>query len=330
MRGPRGGDIALLVATLAFVLLSVIPLGGYRPWFWIPLSLAAALIFLFSTLCDLTDRRSAVETMERLRWPILLFLAVALWGLVQTMDGLPQMFWHPAYDRVGTSGRITLDQDRSGQFAMRLISYAMIFWIGCRLGRYPTLANTVLLSVALFGMVYNAYGLAEFAAGNNAIFGVERRTLTPVAAATIESPNTYAFHAGLCLICGIAWLFRSYLAADGKTATFSTVVERTFRIILLLSIPVGLVSIWFAGSRAGLANSLAGVAALLALAFLPPLLRKATARILLMIGVAAPLLLTVAIAQLSGTTVGTAGLLERAMMFSTGIDMILSGPLAGT
>ncbi|MDF1732630.1 MAG: O-antigen ligase family protein [Minwuia sp.] len=330
MREPRGVDVALLVATLAFVLLSVVPLGGYRPWFWIPLSLAAALIFLFSTVCDLTDRRSAMEAMQRLRWPILLFLAVALWGLVQSMDGLPSMLWHPAYDRVESAGRITLDQDRSSQFAMRLISYAMIFWIGCRLGRYQTLANTVLLAVALFGLAYNAYGLMEFAAGSNEIFGVARRTLEPVSAATIESPNSYAFYAGMFLICGTAWLFRSYLAADGNTATFSKAVERSFRIILLLSIPVALVSIWFAGSRAGLANSLAGMAALLLLAFLPPLLRKVTARILLVIAVAVPLVLTVVIAQLSGTSVGTAGLLERAMMFSTGIDMILSGPLAGT
>ncbi len=330
MRSPRGLDVALLVATLALVLLSVVPLGGYRPWFWIPLSVAVALVFLFSTVCDLTDRRSAAETMTRLQWPILLFLAVSLWALIQTMDGLPEFLWHPAHDRTDGAGRITLDPDRSGQFAMRLISYALVFWIGCRLGRYQTVANMVLLTVALFGLGYNLYGLMEFALGRNEIFGVARRTLEPVVGATIESPNTYAYYAGMCLVCGVAWLFRSYLAADGRTATFSAPVERGLRITLLLAIPVGIASIWFAGSRAGLANLAVGMAALLLLSFLPAVARKLTARILLATAIAAPLVLTLAIAQFHVPGGGLGGFLERATMYATGLDMVLAGPLAGT
>ena len=330
MRSPRGGDIALLVATLAFVLLSVLPLGGYRPWFWIPLSVGAALVFAICAICDLTDRRWAVETLMRLKWPVLLFLAVLAWGLVQTLDGLPELFWHPAYDRIDGPGRITLDQDRTNQFAMRLLSYGMIFWIGCRLGRYQTIANTVLLSVALFGLVYNAYGLVEFAAGRNDIMGIQRRSLEPVVGATIESPNTYAFYAGMCLICSIAWLFRAHLASDGNTATYSKPVERSFRMVILLSIPLAIICLWFAGSRAGLGNGLVGIIALMALAFLPATPKRLVAWTCLAAAIAAPLLLTVAVAQLNPAGPVDGGFLERARMYDIGLDMVLAGPLAGT
>lgn len=330
MNGPRISDTLLTGITLAFVLLSVIPFAGYQPWLWIPLSLIAGLIFVGAGLIDLTDRRSARTTLERLKLPVLLFLLVILWSIVQTLDGLPEMFWHPAFDRQDVPGRITLDAEISGQFTLRLLSYGMIFWIACRLGRQHQIANAILLTVGLFGLFYSVNAVIQVLIGSETLFGVLRRTGPDIATGTFRNPNSFTFYTSICIVCSLTWLFRAPLSADGATGTFRQPIETMFRLLLLVSVPVGIAAIALSASRAGAVVALFGIIAIFVMAYAPARLRPLAARAMLVFAATAPLLITLIVAWLERDTMAGRVLLDRVPMYATALKMVAAGPLAGT
>lgn len=330
MSGPRISETLLTGITLSFVLLSVIPLAGYQPWLWIPLSLIAALVFVLAGITDLTDQRSARTTLERLKLPVLLFLLVIIWSIIQTLDGLPQMFWHPAFDRQDVPGRMTLDAEISGQFTLRLLSYGMIFWIACRLGRQQQIANAVLLTVGLFGLFYSANAVIQVLMGSETLFGALRRTGPDVATGTFGNPNSFAFYTSICIVCSLVWLFRAPLAADGATGTFRQPVETMFRMLLLLSVAVGIAALAFSASRAGAVVALFGIVATFVMAYAPAGLRPPGARALLVLAALAPVLITLTVAWMDRDTMAGRALLDRVPMYGTVLKMIVAGPLAGT
>ncbi|MDF1721343.1 MAG: O-antigen ligase family protein [Minwuia sp.] len=330
MSDLRVRDLVLAGTTLLFVLLSVVPFAGYQPWVWIPLSLVAGAVFILSGVIDLTDHRSARATLERLRVPVLLFFAVILWALIQTLDGLPRMFWHPAFARIEAPGRMTLDAEISGQYILRLLSYGMVFWIACRLGRQHQIANTILLAVGLFGLLYSMGAVVQVLTGSETLFGVQRRAGPDIPTGTFNNANSFAFYVALCMVSSMVWLFRAPLSADGATGTYRQPIEVTFRMLLLLSLPAGIMAIGLSVSRAGAIVAMVGVITVLVLAYAPARWRALSSRALLILIAVAPVLITLTVAWVDRDSLVGRALLDRVPMYGTALKMVMAGPLAGT
>ncbi len=199
----------LLFSTLVFATLA---LGANRPVSWTLLSLAVLILFGVTLLIDLFQRSPRV--FRRLWLPALLFLAVLIWGVLQSLPGLlPEAWIHPVWQLAPDApGRVSADPMRGWHILMRLSCYALVFWMAVRCAEDGDRALRYTKAFALFSTALAGFGLYAAITGTNPILGP---LATDNVSASFVNRNNYATFASFGLVTCIALLLRSAALHQG-------------------------------------------------------------------------------------------------------------------
>jgi O-antigen ligase len=207
--------------------------------------------------------------------------AVAVWVVIQSLTWTPPAWHHPIWDRVGEvlgrklDGAISIDPEQSLIHLFRLMTYAAYFLIAWQAARRSEGAEALVRAVAVIGVLYAAYGLAEFVSPVPRILWFVKDSYIADVTSTFVNRNSYATFAGLCVLANLVLVAKVLM----KNADFAS--HKVFILSMIDSLlgrarwwVLGLVlvgaSLLMSHSRAGLAATLMAMLVLTALILLAP------------------------------------------------------------
>lgn len=200
--GPVGLYLLLLIVSLA-----PLPFGSNRPLFASTLCAASGSLLLFWGAQVYASGATGFP-ISRLRTPLFLYGAACLWATVQTLSipGFADPAWQVASDLLGEAlpGRISVNVEATVSGLMRLISYAIVFWLAVQFTRSSERARFAVHAVVFIGSLYCFYGLIIFLAGNDRILVFQKWAYLDSLTSTFVNRNSFATFAGLSLICSLA------------------------------------------------------------------------------------------------------------------------------
>lgn len=179
-------------ATSAIVMWAAVPNGSIMPAPTSFLCFVVLLVFMLQSARDFVSHPDLPA--RRAMFLGLLWFIVLLWLLLQQIPGLPEIMHHPvwALAPAGSKGTISADPEGGQMAVMRLICYAMIFWIAVRSAGNPQRAVRLIRAFALFSAGLALYGIFARILGYNVILGESERNALR---ATFYNRNSYATYA---------------------------------------------------------------------------------------------------------------------------------------
>jgi O-antigen ligase len=263
-------------AYAALIALAPLPFGSNRLWSW---SLAAGIAALL--LCAWALRELRVPTREtipasRYMPALVCFAATLAWAFAQAFAGVPGVAANPLWQQAAAAlgalsphTAISLNPGESLTGAMRLLTYAVTFWLALQLCRETERAGQLLWIVVLSGSVYAVYGLVVEFADLQSILWYPKWAYADALTATFVNRNTYATYAGMVSITTLGLLAsdidhartQTGAAASGFIQTIDSLPPRAYVLIGCLII-IG-TALFLTESRAGIASTAAGMAVFL-------------------------------------------------------------------
>lgn len=247
------------------VALSPLPLGANRAWAWILLATLFFACFAIQAWCDLSNPGSASQSLARLRGSVLAFGLVLIWAAAQTVSWTPSDWRHPGFAAIGVEGSISVHPERSAQFGLRLVGYAMAFWVAVRVGRDPRIARRGLMAIAL-----SASTLAVFGMGRIFWLGEYGERLS----ASFVNQNSFATFAGFGAVISAGFLGAAFrrVDADREVKGRELVRRRLLKLTGKGALPLALCLICLSGvlmtgSRGGVFATTSALVAMGALHF---------------------------------------------------------------
>lgn len=226
----RTGRIRTIVGWIALsvTLLAAIPNGAYSPIAWIALSAVALVLLAIIVVLDTLDRDIGANA-PHLWLPSLLMGIVLVWCWAQTsyagtalvgaiyeplaaVLGLADQtsVVHPAWGEVEAQGLISADPIEGRNSALKLASFAALFWIAVRAGAAGGTATAMMAATGLFIGLVSAYGLFAYASGDNMVLGEQAGALS----ATFVNRNSFATYAAFGVIINVAFLLHIQKGGD--------------------------------------------------------------------------------------------------------------------
>ena len=203
-------DTGVFWGLAALVVLAPLPLGSNRPWAWFALATGVgALLTLWFAGMTLAGRPQPVAA-HRLRVPLLLFVGVCLWVVIQWAPWTPTAWHHPLWEDAGRvlgrelAGRISVNPDATLSALTRLLCYGGVFWLSLQLGRRFERARLGMHLMVYAGAAYALYGLVVQFSGSEKILWMDKWAYRGVVTSTFVNRNSYATYAGLTLVCAFA------------------------------------------------------------------------------------------------------------------------------
>lgn len=255
------------------IILAPLPLGSNREWSW---TLLAVLISGLSLIWLLLSASKPKSISTQLNPGIyLLFLLTCAWVLIQASGWLPVSWHHPLWsmtsEALGTKpgGSISVSSEDSQTALMRLLSYALVFFLSFQFGKSRKNALQAIRLLAFAGLAYAIFGLIKYWSGDAGLFWLQETSISSVHS-TFINRNSYATYAGLTLLCAIAWFYQSvsvhrsnrvYEMPQGREIRIEQFILKTWKpltAILLLSTALILTN-----SRGGFISSFLGCIVLL-------------------------------------------------------------------
>ena len=213
----------LFRSLLTVVLLTPLPLASNRPLAW---SLWAFLIGLITIVWSMNALVRKISDSSILQWKvyfdvIVIFCAVMGWILTQALWHPPVEILHPLWgmsqNALGIQGANTLSltPDDSITAAMRMLAYALTFWLTLSYCKQLENAQLVFKSLMISGLGYCIYGLVVQIGDLDMILGLVQREYRQDLSSTFISRNHFATYAGLTLLCSFALLNQNINTASG-------------------------------------------------------------------------------------------------------------------
>jgi len=268
-------DSALLTSFLLLVVVSPLPLGSNREWSWSLCALWAAAIVLLWALGALRQPRVVFSRLPP--GPVALFLLACVWATVQQAGWAPAAWHHPLWAMaagaigVPVEAAISLSPDDTRTALMRLLTYALVFFLALQFARDRRRAKTVFGWLTLAGLAYGLFGLAVYWSGADPHWLFGERNLPHDVRSSFVNRNHFATWQGLAVICAIAWFYQRQASpslkpyevpGDREQRVESFVLSAWKPMTALLLMVAALV---LTHSRGGFAAALAGVVVLLLL-----------------------------------------------------------------
>ena len=265
----------LFLVLMLLVVLSPLPLGSNREWSWSLCALIAGLLVLAWALAN--SGRKAPVYGRIPAWIPVLFLLACAWVVVQTVSGTPLSWHHPMWALTGETldlelpGRVTLSAEDSWVALMRLLSYALVFFLAFQFGRDRGCAQRVFGWLTLAGLAYAVFGLAIYWSGYNPDWLFGNRTLQHNVHSTFINRNHFATWQGLTMLCAMAWyhhrmakrVVKPYALPQDREARAEEFILRAWKPLLVLLLMV--TALVLTHSRGGFVASLAGTLVLFVL-----------------------------------------------------------------
>lgn len=188
-------------STLTIVLVSALALGANRPVSWSMLALAIAIIYIFQLFQDIFT--PFPENGRGIWAPASLFIGAMVWAFVQIWPGVPLESVHPVWSLApDATASISATPGQGRHAIMRILCYAMVFWIALRAAADRDRAHTFLKVIALFSTCLAIYGFYAVLMGTNPILGIE--DLGRALSATFVNRNSYATYAAFGAFANLA------------------------------------------------------------------------------------------------------------------------------
>jgi len=203
----RRANSFIFYALLLLIVLVPIPNGSNRPWSWSLCGLVISVLSLAWVVTALWDQRNVSLSLPPLI--ISLFLFPCLWVLLQVSHFLPEAWFHPLWGLAAEvldapPPGISLTPDMSLTALMRLISYALVFFLVFQFCRNPHRAHTTLKWLAVAGILYALYGLVVYWGNFHVLFWTESGGDINSVSSTFINKNAYVDYAGMGLLCLMA------------------------------------------------------------------------------------------------------------------------------
>lgn len=262
----------LFIALLLLVVISPLPVGSNREWSWSLCALIAGLLALVWSVSSL-GRNAKINTQLSPLIPALFALACA-WVLVQLSTGAPAAWQHPLWGMssevlgVELPGRITLSAEDSWIALMRLLSYALVFFLAFQFGRDRGRAQAVFGWLTIAGLVYAIFGLVVYWSAYHPDWLFEGRRMVPDVRSTFINRNHFATWQGLTLLCAMAWFYhhmakpevKPYAMPQDREARAEEFILRAWKPLAALLLMV--TALVLSHSRGGFVAALAGTVVL--------------------------------------------------------------------
>lgn len=212
--GKFAGWINLLIfaGLILLIIISPLPLGSNREWSWSLCATYAATLGIIWALVNFNSRTLFI------RVPIFvivgLFSFAIIWSLVQLAAWVPEAWKHPLWQMAGValneelSGAISLSNENGWTAILRLLSYALVFFLALQLGRDSNRARMAFLLISLAGLAYAIFGLYVFWSGNTPVWLFADKQLGHDVRSTFVNRNHFVTWQGLTLLCAIAWFYQ--------------------------------------------------------------------------------------------------------------------------
>ncbi|WP_155920688.1 O-antigen ligase family protein [Methylobacter luteus] len=202
----------IFYSLLAVVFLSPLPYGANRPWSWSLCSLSVALLGMAWAVQFFVRKRQTpfFQHLSSIGDVAVLFCVVLCWAWIQT-TGLAAAEWlHPLWQTQNelldfSSGAISLNPADTTTSIMRLLSYALVFWLALCFGQDRHKARSAFYGLMVAGFIYSVYGLIIQLGDFKVVLWHERPYADSVSS-TFINRNHFATFAGLTLLCSLALL----------------------------------------------------------------------------------------------------------------------------
>lgn len=299
MTQKRSFNDGVFLVLTALVLLAPLPLASNRPWSWSLLALGVSLLALVWTAGRLRGVCRGGVALRRLLLPAVPFLLALVWAWLQTSSWLPGSLAHPVWaDASLALGRdlpsvISGDPQRTGQAAMRLLAYGLIFVLATQLGSHPGRASQGMKAVAVAVILYSAYALLMHGLELEYILWLPKWAYPGDATGTFVGRAAFGAFAGIGMLACLALALKG-LAGKGQALPGGSRLEA----MLSGSLPwiaaalFLLLAVLASHSRGALAVAVVGLVVLILAAVLGRVLRFRHALILL-VAIAIPSLVIV-------------------------------------
>lgn len=253
-------------------------LGGNRPLPWgVDAVLFPGLVLVYEASLLLRRRPHPVGARV-LAVPLVLFIGVAAWIVIQMSAFVPESWRHPIWEMAAQAlerpidGSVSVSRDLTSLALLRLLTAASALWLSIQLCANAGRAHLLISAAGVTVAAYAAFGLVSYALFSNAIFWLDPAEIKGMVRSTFVNRNSFATYAGLGLVATLGAALRLYQreAPDlaGPVAyRLSTFIELAGRRgwALLGTGFVTLAALLGTGSRGGILSAALGVAVLLVL-----------------------------------------------------------------
>ena len=260
---------------LLLVMLVPLPLGSNREWSWSLAALVAALL----TLAWLLSRLAPSARLNG-HLPLVipaLFAVTCAWIVLQGVSWTPAAWHHPLWSlagenlRVSLPGRVTLSVEDTLTATMRLLSYALVFFLALQFGRDRARAQAMFGWLALGGLAYAMFGLFVYWGDYHPDWLFGERLLAHDVRSTFVNRNHFATWQGLAMLCTMGWFY--HRMAKREVKPYSVPLDRETRVVEFIlkawkpmtALLLMVTALVLTHSRGGFVAALAGTVVLMAL-----------------------------------------------------------------
>ena len=280
---------SLVLLLMLLVVLSPLPLGSNREWSWTLCALLAAGLALLWAL----TRGWRGGEITRFVHPAISasFLIACGWVLVQASGWVPAGWKHPMWlETAGVLGEslpglISLSAEDSYTALMRLLGYALVFFLAFQLALERSRARAMLGWLVMAGLAYGVFGLIVFWSDYSPDWLFRGKALLHDVRSTFVNRNHFATWQGLTLLSAVALFYlgmarterRPYeMPTDRATSVENFILKAWQPLTTILLMATALV---LTHSRGGFLATLAAVVVLLLLLDSHSVVKKASARV---------------------------------------------------
>lgn len=265
----------IFYSLLAIVLLSPLPFGANTSLAWNLWSLLTALLAMVWSVQGLFKKNSILFLHRNaVNDVMMIFFIIVGWILVQAgCDFFPSLN-HPLWQLasaagISSSGFISLTPTDTITALMRLLSYALIFWLSLCYSQDVHKARQIIYSLMIMGLVYAVYALIIHLGDFKMIVWQEKKHYLNDLTGTFINRNHFATFAGLTLLCTIALVHDGVSVSSryniggnfGWQRFIENLIIRTW--LPLLAFAVVGTALILTHSRGGFFSSLSGLTVLL-------------------------------------------------------------------
>ncbi len=263
----------VFVLLLLLVVICPLPAGSNHEWSWSLCSVLAGLLALIWGAARFFDPS---RINHRLNPAIAVaFLLACAWAIVQQAEWSPAAWHHPiwglASESLGESlaGSVSLSPDNTWTALMRLLGYALVFFLAWQLGRDRQRARVAFACLALAGLAYAVFGLAVYWGGYHFDWLYGDQVMPHAVRSTFINRNHFVTWQGLTMLCMIAWFYhrmarpsvKPYQVPQDREARAEEFILQAWKPMTALLLLV--TALVLTHSRGGFLSAMAGTVVLL-------------------------------------------------------------------
>ena len=220
------------VFTVLIVAFSPIPFGSNRPFFWALSGILVGAISVFYFLNAARSHDGLRVSLHRIRFIVLLWLALCIWLLVQVIpvgSFLTPFAVTLADGAVIETNTISTAPGATLLMLIRIVSYGLFFLLALQAGAKDTRSSSMLMAIFWIIVAHAGFALLQLTQFGDTIIGLPKNSYLGVATGTFINRNSFATFLAIGLSVGVALLPE---LITRKLARNQSSVDRAFVVLV--------------------------------------------------------------------------------------------------